>query len=109
MTRAENARQTKLPLYRTSIDWAAFYDEYPLPDVFQDTVYLWSRDRIRALQNERFLNVIATGWKNPFYRARWSAAGLQPGDIRSIDDIVKLPTFNSDDVKDDLQRDPPFG
>jgi phenylacetate-CoA ligase len=35
--------------------------------------------------------------------------GIEPGDIRSIDDIAKLPTFDSDDIKKDQQENPPFG
>lgn len=98
-----------LPLYRNALDWDAFYDEFPLPDVFAETTYRWPPDRLRALQNERFLRVVAIGWENAFYRERWRAAGLSPSDIRSLDDIVKLPTFTSDDVKDDLAARPPFG
>ena len=109
MTNADGAQRTSLPLYRKAIDWDAFYEEFPLPDIFRNTVFGWTPERIRALQGARFLKVMEIGWKNAFYRERWRAAGLEPGDIRSLDDIVKLPTFNSDDVKDDLQRQPPFG
>ena len=49
------------------------------------------------------------GWANPFFRRRWQAAGLEPGDIRSLDDIVKLPPYNTDDLKTDQQEHPPFG
>jgi hypothetical protein len=38
-----------LPNYRYGFDWDGFYERYPLPDVFADTVYKWSPDRIRAL------------------------------------------------------------
>lgn len=100
---------SSLPLYRKAVDWDAFFSEYRLPDVFAETVYRWPSERVRALQNERFLKVVQAGWKNDFYRKRWRDAGLAPGDIRSLDDIVKLPTFNSDDIKEDLQNNPPFG
>ena len=32
-----------------------------------------------------------------------------PGDIRSLDDIAKIPPFTSDDIKDDQRDHPPFG
>ena len=35
--------------------------------------------------------------------------GIEPGDIRSIDDLSKLPTFNSDDIKNSQTEDTPFG
>ncbi len=100
---------SKLPAYRYSFDWDAFYERYPLPDVFAETVFKWSPERIRALQNERFLEVMRVGWKNPFYRALWAEAGIQPGDVKSLDDIGKLPTYNSDDLKKDQHEHPPFG
>jgi phenylacetate-CoA ligase len=100
---------SRLPLYRNAIDWAWYSREYPAPDVFFDTVYQWSAERVRELQNQRFLAVMQVGWGNEFYRARWRACGIEPGDIRGLDDIGKLPTFTSDDVKDSLQLDPPYG
>ena len=100
---------SRLPLYSQSLDWKAFHRQWPAPDVFAETVSRWPQDRIRAFQNERFLEVVRTAWENEFYKARWSDAGLQPEDIRSIDDITKLPVFNSEDIKDDHARHPPFG
>ena len=60
-----------LPLYRQSFDWEQYCRDYPMPDVFEQTVYRWPRERLRALQNERFMRCVQAGWKNPFYRRRW--------------------------------------
>jgi phenylacetate-CoA ligase len=101
--------QTQLPIYHKSIDWDAFFAEYPVPDVFERTVYRWPRERLREFQDKRFMQLVKIGWKNEFYRRRWAAAGLKSGDINSIDDIAKLPAYTSDDVKSDQQANPPFG
>ena len=98
-----------LPLYRQSFDWEQYCRDYPMPDVFEQTVYRWTPERLRALQNERFMRCVQAGWNNPFYRRRWSDAGLAPGHIASLDDIAKLPTFNSDDIKASIDAHPPFG
>jgi phenylacetate-CoA ligase len=100
---------TTLPLYRNALDWSAFESEFPAPDVFEQTVFKWSGDRVRDLQDKRFQEIIARGWNNAFYRRRWEAAGLRQGDIEGLDDIVKLPVFTTDDVKDDQTVSPPFG
>ena len=100
---------SSLPIYHRSVDWDALYRRYPVPDVFEKTRWRWSADQIRAFQNEQFLDLMKTGWQNGFYQRRWKAAGIEPGDIRSIDDIGKLPTFDSDDIKKDQQENPPFG
>lgn len=106
---ASATMSSALPLYHFATDWQAFYAKYPPPDVFVDTVYRWPADRVRAMQNERFLEVVEVAWQNSFYRKLWGKAGLRPGDIRSLDDITKLPIFNSDDIKTDQQEHPPFG
>jgi phenylacetate-CoA ligase len=72
-------------------------------------MYTWPAERVRELQNERFLEVVEAGWANRFYQALWRKAGLEPGDIASLDDIGKLPAFNSDDIKNDQADHPPFG
>jgi phenylacetate-CoA ligase len=100
---------TSLPLYRNAIDWDALYGAYPVPDVYERTIYKWPAEHVRALQERSFMEVMKTGWANAFYRKRWQAVGLQPADIKSLDDIVKLPAFNSEDIKNDQAEHPPFG
>ena len=98
-----------IPYYWTSVDWAALTRDYPPPPAFRKTTGRLSADALRELQNGRFLARVADAWKSEFYRARWSAAGLTPADIRSLDDIGKIPTFTSDDLKDAIAASPPFG
>ena len=101
--------KSELPLYRNALDWDRYFHDYPVPDVWANSMFMWPAERIRELQNERFLRVVTDGWNNPFYRRRWTAAGLEPGDIKSLADVVKLPLFNSDDIKEDQRLHPPFG
>lgn len=112
--RKVNARQvlpqSKLPLYCKSIDWDAFFAENPPPDVWYEHVFLkWSKDQIRAHQERRFLEIMKLGWKNRFYQRLWGDAGIEPGDIRGLDDLEKLPIFTSEDVKKSIEDHPPFG
>jgi phenylacetate-CoA ligase len=99
----------ELPAFHRRVDLDALIAEYPVADAFEQGVFRWSQDRLRELQNRRFQHIVEVGWANPFYRRRWTAAGLQPGDIRSLDDLGRLPLFTSDDIKDDQQAHPPFG
>src|SRR3546814_18746988 len=68
-----------------------------------------SEEQIHRLQNERFLARIQDAWNLPFYARRWSAAGLEPGDITSLDDLEKIPTFTSDELNSAIEAAPPFG
>lgn len=101
--------KSKLPLYSKSIDWDSFYEDVPPPDVWYENNFRWSADQIRAYQEKHFLKVVSAGWKTPFYQRLWGDAGLEQGDIRSIDDLEKLPIFGSEDLKNSIEASPPFG
>lgn len=101
--------EANLPIYSKSLNWNEFYSEYPVPDVFEKTHWRWSRDELRNFQERRFQVILGLAWSNPFHAERWRAAGLEPGDIRSLDDLRKIPSYTSDDVKQDQMDNPPFG
>ena len=98
-----------IPYYWKSLDWEALTRDYPPPPAFGKTTGRMSADALRDMQNTRFLERMKDAWNTGFYRSRWEAAGLAPEDIRSLDDIEKIPTFNSDDLKDAIAARPPFG
>ena len=63
-------------------------------------------DDKKALQSERLVKLVRYVYDNvPFYRARMDKVGVSPDDIKSIDDIVKLPYTTKDDLRDNY----PFG
>ena len=82
---------------------------YPIGEAFLAGPARMSRDELRALQERRFLRVAARGWEVPFYARRWRAAGLEPGDVRGLDDLAKLPPFSKKDLMESVAEFPPFG
>ena len=65
-----------------------------------------SRDELCALQSSRLIKLVDYVYHNvEFYRKKMQALGLLPGDIKNIEDIVKLPFT----TKDDLRENYPFG
>lgn len=64
------------------------------------------REAIRALQSERLVKMAERCYNNvPLYKKRFDEIGLLPGDIKSIDDISKLPFTYKTDLRDNY----PFG
>ena len=106
---ATNAGQATLPNYFRQTDFEALFREHPLPDEFERGMYRWSADRIRAHQEMLFRAVLANAWTNRFYRKKWRAAGLEPGDVRGLDDLHKLPIVTVHDFKAAIDEEPPFG
>jgi phenylacetate-CoA ligase len=65
-----------------------------------------SRDEMHHLQGKRLEKLVALVYRNvPFYRDKMQALDLTPADIRSIDDIVKLPFTTKQDLRDNY----PYG
>ncbi|XDB00423.1 hypothetical protein AB1M95_20050 (plasmid) [Sulfitobacter sp. LCG007] len=97
------------PNYFDAMDYPAMIAEYGRPGDFEARFARLSRDELRSLQNTRFLRLMAFAWKVPFYRRLWAAKGLEPGDIRSIEDIAKLPTYSKSDLMASVEAHPPLG
>ena len=43
---------SRLTLYRHAIDWDRFEQDYRAPDVFAETIFKWSADRISELPEQ---------------------------------------------------------
>jgi phenylacetate-CoA ligase len=99
----------KVTNYFDAVDHARMVREYPPGEAFTRTVTRMSRDALRALQNERFLKVLERAWRVPFYCRLWGAAGVEPGDVRSLDDIARLPTYSKAELMQSVAEHPPFG
>jgi phenylacetate-CoA ligase len=104
-----NAPSSEVPYYWKSLDWDKLIEEYPPSPLYERTVGKFSTEALRSLQERRFLMRVNDAWRSPFYRDRWQAAGLEPGDISSLNDLIKIPAFTSDDLKDAINEDPPYG
>ncbi|MBX9738881.1 MAG: hypothetical protein K2X62_02350 [Beijerinckiaceae bacterium] len=98
-----------VPRYYAALDFEKLWEAFPpAPDYFE-TTYLLSRDAMRAMQESRFLDQMKRAWDIPFYQRHWGEAGLEAGDIRSLDDLRKIPAFSVHDLRDAIARNPPWG
>lgn len=60
----------------------------------------------RQVQSERLIKTVNCVYNNvPFYCDKMKALGLEPGDIKSIDDLSKLPFTTKQDLRDNY----PYG
>ena len=65
-----------------------------------------SRDEMADLQSRRLVDVVKRVYDNvEFYRRKMQQKGVEPGDIKSIEDIEKLPFTTKEDLRDNY----PFG
>lgn len=65
----------------------------------------FSRSELEALQLERLKSTVEHCMDSAFYRKRFADNGLKPSDIRTLDDLRKIPFTTKQDLRDTY----PFG
>ena len=73
---------------------------------YQEDIECASRETIVSIQNEKLVKQVQHVWDNvPYYRKKMEEKGVTPADIKSIDDLHKLPFLS----KYDLREAYPYG
>ena len=74
--------------------------------IFEPDLECLAPDALRTLQDRRLRELVAfVAARVPFYRDRLTALGVDAADIRSVDDIIRLPITRKSDLRDHY----PFG
>lgn len=77
-----------------------------MSNYFQEKIETASREAIKAIQNEKIVKQVRHVYDNvAYYRRLMDEKGVTPDDIKSVDDIKKLPFIS----KDDLRKAYPYG
>ena len=73
---------------------------------YQPSIETMSRSDLQKIQLEKLKKQVARVYENvPYYRAKMDAAKVKPEDIRTLDDLARLPFLS----KDDLREAYPYG
>jgi phenylacetate-CoA ligase len=68
------------------------------------------REQLRALQLGRLQWQVRRCFDGAeFYRERLDAAGVGPGDIRTLEDLQRIPIVTKQELRDEQLAHPPFG
>ena len=73
---------------------------------YQEGIETASREQIKQWQSERLVKTVKRVYENvEYYRNKMDEKGVKPEDIKSVDDLYKLPFL----TKDDLREAYPYG
>ena len=76
------------------------------PHYFEHEAETMPRERLERLQFMRLRRTLKEAWEHvPLHRERMRAAGARPQDVRSLEDLARLPFT----MKSDLREQYPFG
>ena len=69
------------------------------------------REKLQQLQLKKFQNIFKWAYEHsPFYRRLYTDAGIEPGDIKTLDDIRKVPKTEKSMLRAIQGKDPyPYG
>jgi phenylacetate-CoA ligase len=68
---------------------------------YQPEIECATREEIVRMQNEKLVKQIRRVWDVvPYYRKKMQEAGVTPDDIKTIEDIKKLPFLSKSDLRD---------
>ncbi len=95
--------------YFDTFDSQAVLEQHPIGTDFEHFARRLSRDELFARQDRLFRRCLKRAWRIGFYQRLWRGAGIQPGDIRGLADIEKLPIFDKSDLMASIDAQPPFG
>jgi phenylacetate-CoA ligase len=68
-------------------------------------------ERVRALQEKRLARQLDRVWSVPvpFFKRKLEGAGLRREDLRTLDDLQKIPTTRKAELRESEAAHPPFG
>ena len=68
---------------------------------WNESIETASREQLNKIQLERLQKTVKHVYDNvPLYRERMDAAGIKPEDVKSLDDICRLPFTSKQDLRD---------
>jgi phenylacetate-CoA ligase len=82
----------------------------PFSDRYWDEAETWSRERIAEHQLAQLRTQLTYVHEHSdFYRRQWQDVGFTPGDLRSLDDLRRLPLVAKSDYVESLEENAPWG
>ncbi|MDP9395437.1 MAG: AMP-binding protein [Actinomycetota bacterium] len=94
--------------------WPPRYDESYLPPEGQQ-YWFPQRETMPEGDREKLIlrriqELMAYAWeKSPFYREKWTEAGVHPSHIRTLEDFEKVPVLRKEELRAEQAAHQPFG
>ena len=92
-----------------AVDYAELERQYPPPPEYFERAYYAEPEEIERVQLARLRDRAQRAYAIPFHRRRWDAAGFDPRDLRSLDDLWLVPAYTVDAIRVSIEDHPPWG
>ena len=82
-------------------------DEYP--KYWNEKIETMPSHDLAKLKEKKLPEAIKRACASPFYKKRFKEIGADPNDIKTMDDLEKLPFTTKEDLRRSQLKNPPFG
>src|ERR1043166_3949847 len=77
--------------------------------LYESEIQTMPREQLVALQEERLRDAVRRMYEMPFWRRKMDAAGMTPDDVKTRDDLLRVPRTIKDELRTSQAEHPPFG
>lgn len=65
----------------------------------------WPEKRLKKFQNKKLQKMLKTAYHNvPYYRKQFKAARIKPDQVKTVEDLTKIPILNKDEIRKNLSQ-----
>ena len=77
---------------------------------YYDPIETAPRSDIVQLQSNKLKTIVKHAYENSkFYKDKFDEAGITPDDVKSVEDVGKLPFLSKESLREDQAAHPPWG
>lgn len=92
-----------------AVDYAEVARMFPPPPEYFEHGWFAEPEEIDRVKLARLRSRADRAFDVPFFRRRWEAASFDPRDLRQLEDLVMVPTYTVDDIRQSIEDHPPYG
>ncbi len=104
------AQDTRKMLMDVILKWMPHPDEPAEEDCWAPEIEKADPDKLKEIQSEKLEAAFRYIYEySPYYSEKYKKAGLTPRDIKSVEDLHKIPVTDKDDFRKSIKKSPPWG
>ena len=77
--------------------------------LYEPEIQKMPREQLVALQEERLRDAVRRTYEMPFWRRKMDSVGMTPDDVKTRDDLLRVPRTVKDELRASQAGHPPFG
>jgi len=92
-----------------AVDFNELTSMFPPPPRYFEGAWFNEPEEIDRVKLVRLRDRADRAYRVPFFRRRWDAAGFEPRELHTLDDLDRVPTYTVDDIRQSIEDHPPYG